>query len=79
MSNGKSSFLMSNNFNGYGDKTYLNGFQRRIYTPLSQENVHRTRDFSGFILRANGGVPFILDALAANVGLMVRAAGVIPN
>lgn len=75
MAKGKSSFHMGNEFNGYGDITYLKGTQRRTYAPLTQENVCLTRDFSSLLLKVLGGIPLVLNAQSANVGLMLTALG----
>lgn len=71
----KSSFYMGNEFNGFGDTTYLKGTQKRTYVPLSQENVHLTRDFSNLVLKALGCIPLILNLQALNSNLIVFAIG----
>lgn len=75
MANKKSSFHMGNEFNGYGDETYLKGTERRTYAPLSQENVHLTRDFSSLLLKALGGIPLVLNTQSVNLGFMAIALG----
>lgn len=73
----KSSFHMENEFNGYGDKIYLKGLQKSAYAPLSQKNVCLTRDFSGLVLNALGGIPVILNTRTATVErLEVAIAGI---
>lgn len=73
MGRGKSSFNMSNGFNGYGDKTYLKAREYNTYFPLSQENVRPTPDFGQFVQKALGGIA-ITDS-SYNSKLLLKALG----
>lgn len=60
MSDKRSSFHMGNEFNGFAEKVYLKG-ERNEVTPISQENVRVTPDYSRFALKAIGAMPVVLD------------------
>lgn len=74
MSGKKSSFHMSNEFNGKGEKTYLTATEYNSYEPLSQENVRLTPDFSQAIPKALGGMSVVINPNAANQ-LLLKALG----
>ncbi|WP_143322417.1 N-acetylmuramoyl-L-alanine amidase family protein [Clostridium sp. HBUAS56010] len=70
MAKKQSSFHMGNEFNGYGETTYLKGTQCGIHPPLSQENVQLSPDFRNCLLKALGSVPVIIDPANSNPVLL---------
>lgn len=59
MGNKKSSFHISDEFNGCGEKVCLAGAERKSCAPLSQDNVRLTPDFKQYIPKALGAMPLV--------------------
>ncbi|GLC81711.1 hypothetical protein [Lacrimispora brassicae] len=74
MGNKNSSFHMSNEFNGYGQKTYLTASQYNSLPALSQENVRLMPDFGSSIAKALGSMPVVINANSDN-HMLLKALG----
>ncbi|ANU48243.1 hypothetical protein ADH76_11605 [Enterocloster clostridioformis] len=73
--NKRSSFSMSNRFNGYGDKTYIKAIETKTYMPLSQKDVRRTPDFSGLVPKMLGIKSVVIDPRNMNDIVMTSLGG----
>lgn len=71
----KSSFRMENEFNGYGEKTYLKASERKTYVPLPQGEVRLTPDFSELIPKMLGIIPVANDPKSANNIIIMKSLG----
>jgi len=69
------SFHMSNEFNGYGQKTYLAAAQYNSYPALSQENIRLTPDFGSALTKALGGQAVMINASSGNPMLLKILGG----
>ena len=78
MNKKNTSFNMRNEFNGYAQKTYLKGNQRRAYEALSQQNVRVSTDVNSFVSMAQGAIPVYIDANLATADNLL-AVGAIPQ
>lgn len=75
----KSSFHMGDEFNGNGQKVYLRPTQHRTYTPLSQQGVRLTPDFSQFVPKAIGAIPVGCKSANVDSKTALKALGGIPS
>lgn len=75
MSNKKSSFHMGNEFNGYGEMTYLKATEHKSYAPLSQKNVRMTPDFSSLLPKMLGIVSVVIDSKSLENNIVVKSLG----
>lgn len=66
----KSSFHMSDEFNGYGGTRYLKGKNPRINPPLSQENIRLSPDFGNYLIKMLGSIPVIINPANINPVLL---------
>jgi len=76
MANKKSSFRMGNEFNGYGNVTYLKGTQRKNNVQPLQGNVRLTRDFSRVAPMALGGIPLFINPQSEHANLAAAIGGI---
>jgi len=70
MNKKRSSFHMSDEFNGYGDVRYLKGSRPGIHSPVSQENVCLTPDFGSYLLKMLGCIPMVINPANVNPVLL---------
>lgn len=75
----KSSFHMGDEFNGNGQKVHLRPTQHRTYTPLSQQGVRLTSDFSQFVPKAIGAIPVGCKSANTESKTALKALGGIPS
>lgn len=75
----KSSFHMGDEFNGNGQKVYLRPTQHHTYTPLSQQGVKLTPDFSQFVPKAIGAIPVGCKSANTESKTALKALGGIPS
>ena len=75
MTNKKSSFRMGNEFNGYGDVTYLKVTPRKNNVQPLQGNVRLIRNFSKVAPMALGGIPLFINPQSEHANLAALAVG----
>lgn len=69
-----SSFHMSNEFNGHGQKTHLSATQYNSYSPLPQTDIRLTKDFGQSIPKALGGLAAMINP-DLDAGILLKALG----
>lgn len=75
----KSSFHMGDEFNGKGQKVYLRATKHNTYTPLSQQNVRMTTDFTRFAPMALGAMPLVMNPSGQGLENTLKALGGLPD
>ena len=74
MAKNNSSFYMSNEFNGHGQKTYLSATQYNNYSPLSQTDIRLTQDFGQCIQKVLGSLTVMTNP-DPNSRILLKALG----
>lgn len=75
MGSAKSSFHISDEFNGKGKKIYLRASEFNTYEKLPQgKKVRRTPQFTQMIQKAEGAMP-VINVVNGNANLSLKAIG----
>lgn len=74
MAKKNSSFHMSNEFNGHGQKTYLSAAQYNSYSPLPQTGIRLTQDFGQSIPKVLGSLA-VMNHPNPDSGILLKALG----
>lgn len=71
----KSSFYISDEFNGNGKNIYLRATTRKTYTPLSEKDVRLTPDFKEFVQQAIEAVPLVNNPQSEYAEVALKVVG----
>lgn len=78
MGSKKSSFHISDEFNGKGNKVYLRASQFKTYDPSSTKSVKPIRKFTGLVQKAEGAMPIMIVA-STKAGPLLSAIGAVAS
>lgn len=75
---GKSSFHISDEFNGKGEKVYLSASVHNAVEPPKSQKVRPTPQFTNVVQKAVGAMPS-MNSVSENNNLFVKAMGAVVN
>lgn len=73
---GKSSFHISDEFNGKGEKVYLRASQHNVVDPPKKEKVRLTPQFTSVVQKAVGAMP-LTNSVNEKNNLLAKAVGAV--